>query len=157
MPSSKWEIREIDSLLSNYLPPGTRIIKYDIKQLTAPGENYGSVMQAVDLTIQEPNECAKTLHLVAKRMPANEMLCEIFNVQKTFKIELGMYLQVIPTLVEFENEYGVDIKIEDLFAKCYGGRINLNGSEVVDEDAVILLENLKILGKIKSVPNGTYQ
>lgn len=141
------EIKKIDSLLTPYLKPNTKVIKHKSKPLTAPGENYGSVIQAVDVTIQEPNHSSRELHLVAKCRPANEVLCDIFNIQITFKKEMDMYLKVIPALTKFEEEYNANCNISELFAKCYGARINLKpGSDIIDEDAVILLENLKVEG-----------
>lgn len=142
------EIRKIDSLLSGNWGPNTKILKYETRALTAPGENYGSVMLALDMTVQEPDSPPKVLHLVAKKIPDNQMLCEVFNIQETVRKEIDMYVQVVPTLAKFQEEYGSNgKKISELFAKCYGGRLNLKpDSDFVDEDAVLILENLKILG-----------
>lgn len=142
------EIKQLAILLDPYLPKGTKILNQKIAPLTTAGENYGSVMQQIDVTIQEPFEPPRDLHLVGKRIPASELLCEVFNIQKTFKKEMNMYLEVIPALVKFDEEYGkVKLGIGELFAKFYGARINLKpGNDLLDKDGIILLENLKLSG-----------
>lgn len=140
------EIKKIGAVLSDHLEPNTEILKHETRILCAPGENYGSVMLAVDVTVQEPDQPPKTLHLVGKRIPANDLLCEIFNIQFTYKKEIAIYTEAIPTLIKFEEEYKKTSKFAELFAKSYGARINLNNSDKVDEDAVLFLENLKIAG-----------
>lgn len=141
------KVKDINTLLSRYYEDEVEVIEQVSKLLTAPGENYGGVMLALDIKIKFLlSKKAEDKQIVAKLCPANQMLCDIFNIQETFKKELGMYLHAIPTLAELEKEFGIkDHKIEDMFAKCLGGRFNLNpGSSLVDQNAVLLLENLKV-------------
>ena len=121
------------------------IIDHQVKRLTAAGENYGSLMLSVDITVQNAYG-TEEIHTVAKMIPPNEFIQKIFNTQTTFKNEIAFYNNVVPVLHEFQREQGMD-ELVDFFPKYYGGRINLSGDpSVVDSDAVLLLENLKIAG-----------
>ncbi|GLV35389.1 uncharacterized protein CBL_01461 [Carabus blaptoides fortunei] len=142
------EIKDLKSLLEYSFGKDVDVLSYETKRLTAPGENYGSLMLAVDVKLKINNTEPITKHLVAKLRPESELLCTIFNIQETFKKELHMYTLSVPALAKLEEEYGIkDNKVSDMFATCFGGRINLKpGSEIVDEDAVLLLDNLKVSG-----------
>ncbi|KAK9755039.1 Ecdysteroid kinase-like family [Popillia japonica] len=117
--------------------------------LTAPGDHYGSIMQSLDVTIKRSSqEKEELLRLVAKLIPASELLRAMFDIQVTFKKEVSAYLDAIPALIDFQREYNVaEDRILDIFPKCYGARINLNNNNGdVDDDAAIILENLKCQG-----------
>lgn len=142
------EIRELDVLLSKHVGNSIKILKQETKYLTLPGENYGSIMLSVIVDIEDANSIQNTLHLVAKMIPINEMLKEIFQVQVTFIKELSVYTKIVPALFQLEEEYGIEgYRASSLFCKCYGGRSNLNEEiGTVDSDAMILFENLKTNG-----------
>jgi hypothetical protein len=44
------EIKNIEDLVQ--LGEGKKIVNYKINRLTAPGENYGSLMLSVDITVK---------------------------------------------------------------------------------------------------------
>lgn len=148
MTSNVREINDLKSLLEYSFGKDIDVLSYETKMLTAPGENYGSLMLAVDVKLKINNAAPVTKHLVAKLSPESETMCNLFNIQETFKKELSMYTTTVPALAKLEEEYGIkENKVSDMFATCFGGRINLKpGSEVVDKDAVLLLENLKVIG-----------
>ncbi|CAG9856397.1 unnamed protein product [Phyllotreta striolata] len=135
MTAEPVEIANIRDLLAD-VSAGSRIIGVETTRLTAPGENYGSLMLRLDVRL-----AGGELRLVAKKLPTEELFQESFNVQVTFKNEIAMYQTVVPLLQKFQRENGV-VDVIDCFPKFYGARINLDGSEVVDEHAVLLLENL---------------
>ncbi|XP_076273119.1 uncharacterized protein LOC143204457 [Rhynchophorus ferrugineus] len=123
------------------------VVEQTVTSLLPPGENFGSVMYKVDFKVQRPgSKEEEEHHAVAKCTPLNKVTQEIFNTQVTFKSEIGWYTTVIPTLRRFQKEKGIDEDL-DYFQSFYGARISLDpGSEVVDEDGVILTQNLKDLG-----------
>jgi hypothetical protein len=120
-----------------------KIVDRKIKRLTAVGENYGSLMLSVDLTIKTPTG-NEEIHAVAKTVPPNEYIQKIFNTPVTFRNEIAFYKNIVPLLQEFQREHGVK-KVIDFVPKYYGSRLNKNCDEgEVDKDAVLLLENLNV-------------
>ncbi|GLV43386.1 uncharacterized protein CBL_03929 [Carabus blaptoides fortunei] len=140
------EIKYLECLLQRQLGKTIKIRQQQSKCLTAPGENYGSVMLALELTLEDENNGKKPLHIVAKLLPPSEMLRQIFYVEITFKKELQVYTRIVPALKQIEDEYNVENnRASELYCQCYGGRLNLSTEDdLVDDDAVILLENLKL-------------
>ncbi|XP_044260258.1 uncharacterized protein LOC123008492 [Tribolium madens] len=132
-------IKNFSSLLS--LPPLKKLKEYKIARLTAPGENYGSLMLSVDVTL-DTSGGNENIHLVAKMVPPNVAIQEIFNTSVTFRNEIEFYRKIVPTLENFQLQFGSEVV--DFYPKYFGSRLNLTGSEHVDSDAILLLENLKI-------------
>lgn len=142
-------IKRLDDLLYNYLKPNKRIKHVDLSRLKAPGENYGSVMYKLDIIIEsEENSNEEILHTVAKTLPESELLRSLFKIQTTYKNEIGFYKIILPTLLDFQKEMNIT-KPLDCFTRCFETRKNLKqNSEIIDEDAVLLFENLSISGFI---------
>ncbi|XP_018569811.1 uncharacterized protein LOC108909862 [Anoplophora glabripennis] len=140
-------IEKLHEVLRGYIKKSQIISDKKITNLTAPGENFGSVMLKLDLTLKDEKDgTEQELHAVAKMIPATEFQRTLFNIQVTFKNEIAMYNVIIPTLRDFQRENGIN-QVIDCFPEFYGARINLderNGT--VDEDAVLILENLIIKG-----------
>ncbi|XP_018562287.1 uncharacterized protein LOC108904285 [Anoplophora glabripennis] len=136
------KIVKLDQLLNGYIGDSKSIIDTKISRLIGPGENYGSLLLKVDITLENKKDNSREeLHTVAKLIPEDESLQKKFNIQVTCKMEISFYDTIVPTLQRFQREKGVQ-QVMDLFPKMYGARINLNGSDTVDQDAVLLLENL---------------
>lgn len=122
-----------------------KIVKQEVTPLTSVGENFGSEILKVDVTVEE-NGKQRVVHGVGKLIPSSEAQLEIFNTQVTFKNEIGFYADIVPALQEFQREHGV--APTESFPEMYGARINLDPqSKVVDLNAILLLENLKVKGK----------
>lgn len=157
---NEFEIRNLREVLNRSIRRQQKITEIKIENLTAPGENYGSVMLKLDVVLKdEENGQQEEIHLVAKQLPDNEIAKRVFNNQITFKNEIAMYISIIPTLQNFQRENGVN-EVIDCFSRFYGGRINLSGENgIVDEDAVIILENLILKGNlsIKVIANIGYK
>ncbi|CAG9761094.1 unnamed protein product [Ceutorhynchus assimilis] len=136
------EIPKLNDLLKGYFDG--EIIKQSISLLTAAGENYGSLMLKVDVTVKNNSGKEEIIPTVAKCVPTNEKMREIFSTHVTFKNEIGWYQQVIPAFLQFQREQGVE-NIADFFMNIYGARISLNPeSKEVDQHGVILCENLHV-------------
>ncbi|XP_060529522.1 uncharacterized protein LOC132703962 [Cylas formicarius] len=137
------KIANIEELIKNYI--SGVVIEENVTRLTAPGENYGSLMLKVDLKVRN-GDGVKTYHLVAKCVPPNKTVQESFNTKETFRNEIAWYSTIIPTLQDFQREKGIS-NVMDFFAKYYGGRVSLDpDSEDFDEDGVLLVENLVAAG-----------
>ncbi|RZC41324.1 EcKinase and/or DUF1679 domain containing protein [Asbolus verrucosus] len=145
----KSKVNNLHGLLSKSLGSDIEIVDQKTTLLTAPGEHYGSIMLALQIIVKKESGKEQTFHLVAKLIPANEMLRIAFDISVTFKKEVIAYTETIPALNQLQREYKVpDEKLfENLFPKCYGARVCLDENKnEVDEDGVLLFENLKILG-----------
>ncbi|XP_018569812.1 uncharacterized protein LOC108909863 [Anoplophora glabripennis] len=139
-------IENLQEVLSGYIKKSQRISDKKITNLTAPGENYGSIMLKLDVTLKDENDgTEEELHAVAKMIPEQEFVRKIFNTQVTFKNEVAMYNVIAPTLRDFQRENGVN-EVIDCFPDFYGARINLGEHGTVDENAVLILENLDFKG-----------
>ncbi|CAG9766215.1 unnamed protein product [Ceutorhynchus assimilis] len=137
------EIKNLEELLRPKFP-NCKILKHDVTPLTELGENFGSEILKIDITIEE-NGSEKVIPSVGKMIPPTEFQMEIFNTQQTFKNEIGFYAEIVPTLQEFQRENGIEVA--EYFSKFYAARLSLDPkSEVVDLDAILIMENLKVDG-----------
>ncbi|KAJ8918598.1 hypothetical protein NQ315_013103 [Exocentrus adspersus] len=140
------KIDNLGQLLKNYTGGSKKIVDTKVSRLTALGENYGSTLLKVDISLKNDNDDSEEeLHVVAKCIPEDEVLKEVFNIQVSCKVEIAFYDTIVPTLQQFQRDKGVE-EVVDFFPRMYASRINLNGGELVDENAVLLLENLKGAG-----------
>ncbi|KAJ8913441.1 hypothetical protein NQ315_017185 [Exocentrus adspersus] len=133
------EIKRIEEiLLPKYLSSKEHIIHSNTTRLTAAGENYGSLMLAVDIKIRnKENGKERILHVVGKAVPRNEFIQKMFQSPLTFKKELEFYRT---------RQNGIK-EVMDFFPEFYGGRMGMTSNpDEFDDDAVILLENLKMEG-----------
>lgn len=136
------EIEKFSQLIQPKLKNGQRFVSAKSDKLLASGENYGSVMLRIEILIQNENGGTEILHCVAKTPPAPGLTWYIFDTKLTFKIEMIFYNTVVPILNEFGRSKGVEDLI-NFVPKYINGRISKDPtSNVVDKDAVILLENL---------------
>ncbi|KAJ8874414.1 hypothetical protein PR048_025263 [Dryococelus australis] len=138
--------KDLEELLKSTLDAdGTKVKDFSVRYLTKPGDNYGSTMLAVDVNLTPG---PRTLPLVAKMLPKSAALQEIFQVEKTVRKEIDMYLLVRPAFERIQKEYDVpEDKYLDVLPVCYGARISSEGdSGPVDKTSVILQENLKAQG-----------
>ena len=141
------EIRNLAELIRPVLGPDRQLVSYKSSNLLSTGDNYGSVMLAIELTLKNSKTgVEEKLQCVGKMCPPSDFLWKLFNVKATVKKEIAMFNLVLPRLQRFQRDEGLGWVIET-FAKCYGSRISLDpDSNVVDKDAIILLENLKVQG-----------
>lgn len=140
-------IQKLDTLLAQALGNDLRIKHLEWKPLTAPGENFGSVMLAIVVTLTRPSNKTETLNLVAKLPPTSAYLLDLFNSPVTFKKELQFYDTMAKEFIDLQIENGLNEKdLSSLVPKFIVGRIGLKNPREFDEQAVIILENLKFNG-----------
>lgn len=150
------KIEELQELISQYVGPGKYITETQIRSLIAPGENYFSNMLEVNLTLKnQADGKEEPFHAVAKCMlKFNEGMPG--PGQFTYLSEIAFYNEMIPIIETFRKEEGVK-GIMDIFPKLYAFRPNLHSkNDEVDDNAVILLENLKVEGNTYSIKTNFY-
>lgn len=137
-------VQKLDSLLAQSLGNDFQIKHVEWRPLTAPGENFGSVMLAINVTLSWPTtNKTETLNLVAKLPPPNAYLLDLFNSPVTFQKELQFYNSMAKEYVNLQLESGINEKdLNILVPKFYSGRLGLKSNEF-DEQATIIFENLK--------------
>ena len=73
-------------------------------------------------------------------LPLSNEFKDLFQINYTFLKECAIYTVIAPVLTEFAKEFGVSC---DIFCQFYAARKNFyQYSDVIDENAVIILENL---------------
>lgn len=141
-------IEQFEKLLYQKIGANKKICVDSVTDLTEPGENYMSHVLKVDVTVknQKDGEDKVKMHFVVKIMKegVNEDL--ILLTKSLFEKEIAFYSKILPTLREFQTEYGFQ-KNQDIFSDCFCFRKNLYGNNgEIDENTVIVLENLKYKG-----------
>ncbi|XP_066143503.1 uncharacterized protein [Euwallacea fornicatus] len=128
---------------------GANISIEDVKSLTAPGENYGSLLLSLTILIEDAaSGKTESLQAVAKAVPKNDFIQNFFMSSLTFKKELHFYKTVVPRMRRFQLDQGME-DVVDFTANFYGGRLALEGySGKADKNAVIIMENLKTRGYV---------
>lgn len=136
-------------LIQQKLPPNWKIVESSTKPLTSVGDNYGSSINSLTVSLEnETTNEEKTLQLIAKMCPTDPGLCQAFQVDKTFVKEAAMYTDVAPLLRAYQVEKGLPgDQLIDSFIECFGARQSLDPTkDTVDSEAVLLLENLNYKG-----------
>ncbi|RZC37802.1 EcKinase and/or DUF1679 domain containing protein [Asbolus verrucosus] len=139
------KIEKLDELLKDFLGHSKTVTGHETTRLTALGENYGSTMLALKIDVQQEEKKEK-LEAVGKVPPPGEFIQRMFNTPITFRNEINFYKIIVPELENFLAESGIENNYLDCFPMFYGARLNLTNKEYADNEAVLLLENLKVLG-----------
>ncbi|KAJ4451124.1 hypothetical protein ANN_02564, partial [Periplaneta americana] len=117
--------QDLESLLHPQLGNEVIVESFTSKPLTQPGENYGSTMLALEVNIIKGEDKAtrRKLNLVAKLVPPPGFLWKVFDPPTTAWKEILCYISMLWCSYNLSKEIG----------------------EKADENAVLLLENLKTL------------
>ncbi|XP_001600931.2 uncharacterized protein LOC100116429 [Nasonia vitripennis] len=143
-------LRDLESLLRKKLSDELKLVSFTSESLLPSGENYGSSIFKVRATVKisvrdEAKE--EVLELVAKMLPPTDFQRMIFDSPYTFRKEAFLYEELIPSYQRLEREFGIKSdEVFDIVPPFYGARYSLKSEEDFDEDAVILMQNLKVLG-----------
>ncbi|KAH8329494.1 hypothetical protein KR074_011908 [Drosophila pseudoananassae] len=143
------KITDLERVIEPHLPAGATLDSYTSRYLTKPGENYGSIMLAVEAKIRDANGAVKELPLIAKLPPlTNDLYWQIFQPERTCVTENAVYKFLSPELDKLQLQAGVlPKKLFDGFPRYYGSRISLDPRAVkVDRDAVLVQENATTRG-----------
>lgn len=135
-------VKNLDALLMQTYGPNFRIYDVEWSHLTDPGENFGSIILAVNINAE--NDKQRTLNVVVKLPPKSAYLIELFDSPASFKKELEFYSMVAPEFLKLQNESGISREALSVIVPQYlGGRLGLRDPQCFDEHAAIVLENLK--------------
>lgn len=136
-------VKNLDALLMQTYGPNFRIHDIEWKHLTDPGENFGSVILAIDISAEQ-NDKKRTLNVVVKLPPKSAYLLDLFDSPLTFKKELEFYSTIAPEFLKLQNESGIPQEaLSVIVPQFLGGRLGLRDPQRFDEQAAIVLENLK--------------
>ncbi|GJQ85189.1 hypothetical protein Trydic_g13033 [Trypoxylus dichotomus] len=101
---------------------------------------------SLEIKVKNREDQEEEINCVAKMLPPTETIRNYFNSSMSFEGEITHYNTVMPTLKDFGTAMGVD-DLADFCVECLGSRISLDPkSKIVDDDAVFIMENLKIQG-----------
>lgn len=142
--------QDLEALLRPTLGRQLVVESFTSKLLTQPGENYGSTMLDIEVTIRHEKDetSSHNLSLVAKLVPPSKFLRKIFDSPITFCKEITCYTSLKLEYEKLQTEMCIPKdKFLDVFTKCYGARTTMSEEigDKADENAAILLENLKTL------------
>lgn len=142
------ELRDLEVLLRKKLGDDLEIVNYTTESLLPPGENYGSTMLKVHAVMKRSSDAEKEdLELVAKMLPPTDFQRAMFDSSYTFRKEAFLYEELIPSYRRLEREIGLENEeVFDIVPEFYGARYSLKDEDSFDDDAVLLMRNLKVLG-----------
>ncbi|XP_014203806.1 uncharacterized protein LOC106636074 [Copidosoma floridanum] len=154
MPESNGPVplRDLEALLQQTMEGPVTVEVTDWKHLTDPGENFGSLILAVNANVVARNGKQEKHHLVCKMPPKSEYLLDLFNSPMAFKKELYFYTKIAPAFLQLQLSSGGFSKnelVNELVPRFYGGRMSLDGGTDAgrfDSQAAIVLENLNYAG-----------
>ena len=144
--ADKWKttgevvLRDLQGLLRKSIGGEVEVLEYKTKNLLPKGD---AVIK------RDKNSPKEDLPLVAKMIPTTEFQRAHFNPSASFAKEIYVFEKLLPTYREIEGDAGVEEKqLIDLLPKFYGGRLTMNENkpDQADEDAVMVMENIKVKG-----------
>ncbi|XP_016968670.1 uncharacterized protein LOC108036834 [Drosophila biarmipes] len=143
------KITDLPQVIEPHLPELCTLESYDSRYLTKPGDNYGSVMLAVQARIRSPDGAVRELPLIAKLPPLNnDLYWQIFQPERTCITENAVYQYLSPELDKLQLQSGIlPTQLFDGFPRYYGSRISLDPrASKVDRNAVLVQENVTVRG-----------
>ncbi|XP_032457600.1 uncharacterized protein LOC103316332 isoform X1 [Nasonia vitripennis] len=143
-------LRDLQSLLRETIGSEIEVVNYETSNLLPKGEQYGSTMLKVEASVKKKSDSPEEkMHFVAKMLPTAEFQQEHLNMTDTFTKEIYIVQKLSEIYRELEREAGIkEENLIDVFPRFCGGRLSRKKDtiDVADEDAVMLLENLKVRG-----------
>lgn len=136
-------VQDLNALLMQTYGSDFQIHDMEWKPLTDPGENFGSEILAINIRAEQNNEKI-IVNVVVKLPPKSEYLLDLFDSPITFKKELEFYSTVAPELLKLQSESGIPQENLSVITPHFlGGRLGLKDPQRFDQQAAIILENLK--------------
>lgn len=134
-----YDIPDIDKVVQPFIN-GLKVTKVDLSRLTAPGENYLSLVFKADLEVVDGDGKSEKISAVAKRLPIGQKKESLGFNAAAMKNEITWYSKVVPIFKDFATENGVDA---EYFPTYLGSRLSLDPeSKEVDSEAVLVVKNL---------------
>ncbi|XP_034235336.1 uncharacterized protein LOC117641804 [Thrips palmi] len=137
------EVPDVAALLAASAPPSSRCVGLEVRGETAAGENYGSTFLMLNAHFEDKQGNKSTVPAVCKRLPPTEYLRDTFNVDVSFPKEVDFYRYVVPAMEELQRDLRIpEAERFQSFPKMLGARIGSRDDAVVDDDAILVLEDL---------------
>ncbi|ODN01236.1 putative tRNA (guanine(10)-N2)-dimethyltransferase [Orchesella cincta] len=131
----------LQDIIKGYNKPDMKLVSFDAQPGSNIGDNYMSIMYALEIQLQNEKSGEKeTLHVMLKTIPRNVFRIEMINEMKAFQKEAIIYQQVFPMLVETQKEK--EVPSSELFTAwpiCYATHVD-------GATDYLAMENLKIAG-----------
>ncbi|XP_017004728.2 uncharacterized protein [Drosophila takahashii] len=142
-------IHDLSEVLEPHFP-GARLLSYRTSSLTQPGDNYGSVLMAIQAQLQRSDGELFEEQLVAKVPPTDPKYWQFFQPERTCLTENAVYKILAPALANLQDEAGIPAERQfSGFSRYYGSRVSLDSDSLkVDQNAVLVLENLRSSGYV---------
>ncbi|XP_015834457.1 uncharacterized protein Syx5 isoform X1 [Tribolium castaneum] len=136
---ASYDIKNLEDVLNPVIKKSD-FVSASVSRLTSAGDNYASLILAVDITVKGQNNKIRT---VAKLLPRNPYVQKHFNSQCSFRNEVGYYQTIIPCLKQFQREQGIS-EVINCVPDFFGARFNLHPpSTKIDENAILLIKNIQ--------------
>ena len=123
-----------------------QVVEYTATKLVPIGENYSSLLIKINAKIRRSQDAKEErLHLAAKTI--NRVPRPILDWALSIKKEIFAYHELLPVYKDLEREVGIaENELIDILPKYIGHRYSLDEtSEVLDDDSLLLMENMKAL------------
>ncbi|XP_017848082.2 uncharacterized protein LOC108603631 [Drosophila busckii] len=137
-------IRNLAELINPALN-GSKLDSFELKPLTKPGDNYGSILLSIEAQLRQPDGKLVKQRFVGKVPPTDPQHWQFVQPERTQLTENEFYKMLVPAVQRLQDEAGIAKEQQfDGFARYYGARQALSrDSNVVDHDAILVLEDLR--------------
>lgn len=123
----------------------SRILSATYTRIKKPSNNYLIWLKIEIKLINTSTGEQWTLSVIAKTLPKSLENKQFFQIQNALKNEIGIYMLAKPALEAYLREKGIK-NGADFLPTPYGGRINLNGNDTIDQNAILILQNYDAIG-----------
>ncbi|KAK5643613.1 hypothetical protein RI129_007458 [Pyrocoelia pectoralis] len=134
------EANELEKLLECAIPPGNQMVDYSLNPLVKFGEDYGVVSINTEILTQNSGkETLEKVNVTIKACTKSGRIQRIFP--NGLEIEILFYKNILPAMKQFVVDRG-GCRLLDFFPKFHAARNSLK-SDMFDEDAILLIENVE--------------
>ncbi|OXU26565.1 hypothetical protein TSAR_012190 [Trichomalopsis sarcophagae] len=143
----EYNCKELERLLRKKFGEELVLVNYKVDNLIALGENFGSKILKIDAKIQLSKDSkTENLYMIVKTVMDTD-----YEVDWTtlLRKEIFMYTHIITQYekIEVQSGWKRGNDIKSIVPTLYGHRMSLDENRsTADQDALILLENLKVQG-----------
>ncbi|XP_066152704.1 uncharacterized protein [Euwallacea fornicatus] len=136
-------IQDLPNLITPHMPcDQSKIVKVNYSRARYLDE-YGSVYLRLKIELVNTTTGENwMLSTIAKTLPKYSVTHDIFKIRAIFKNQVGLYTTARNTIDVYLKGKGVK-QGEDVMLRSFGGRINLNGSDDIDQNAVLVTTDPK--------------
>ncbi|XP_066258089.1 uncharacterized protein [Euwallacea similis] len=136
-------IQDLPNLITPHMPcDQSKIVKVNYSRAKYL-DQYGSVYLRLKIELVNTTTGENwVLSTIAKTLPKYSITHDIIKIRAIFKNQVGLYTTARNTIDVYLKGKGVK-QGEDVMLRSFGGRINLNGSDDIDHNAVLITADPK--------------